>query len=131
MRMLVTPDTDFSNISWNWLCYQRAFSAIYQIYFWKLTYLLKPFYYRYDWKVICRVWYELLEIQMKYYTSFRVQSVVQSSALGVCFSICWQHNSEMSHCNISGLAKSRKNNCLKIKWTLNFTSCLFKMFTKR
>ena len=35
--MFVTPDTDFSNISWNWLCYQRAFSAIYQKYFWKLT----------------------------------------------------------------------------------------------
>ena len=32
-----TPDTDFSNISWNWLCYQRAFSAIYQNYFWKLS----------------------------------------------------------------------------------------------
>ena len=27
----------FSNISWNWLCYQRAFSAIYQNYFWKLS----------------------------------------------------------------------------------------------
>jgi len=25
-----------SNISWNWLCYQHAFSAIYQKYFWKL-----------------------------------------------------------------------------------------------
>ena len=35
--MFVTPDTDFSNISWNWLCYQRAFSAIYRKYFWKLT----------------------------------------------------------------------------------------------
>ena len=35
--MLVTPNTDFSNISWNWHCNQRAFSAIYQNYFWKLT----------------------------------------------------------------------------------------------
>ena len=37
MRTLVTSDTDFSNISWNWFCYQRAFSAIYQNYFWKLA----------------------------------------------------------------------------------------------
>ena len=37
MHTLVTPDTDFSNISWNWICYQRAFSAIYQKYFWKVT----------------------------------------------------------------------------------------------
>ena len=34
---LVTPDTDFSNISWNWLCYESAFSAVYQKYLWKLT----------------------------------------------------------------------------------------------
>ena len=26
-----------SNISWNWFCYQHAFSAIYQNYFWKFT----------------------------------------------------------------------------------------------
>jgi len=37
MRMLAEPETDFSNISWNWLFYQRAFSAIYQNYFWKLS----------------------------------------------------------------------------------------------
>ena len=46
--MLVTPDTDFSNISWNWLCYQHA---NFQKYFWKLTLfadaiLLQIWYYR-------------------------------------------------------------------------------------
>ena len=37
MHTLVTPETDFSNISWIWICYQHAFSAIYQTYFWKVT----------------------------------------------------------------------------------------------
>jgi len=31
-----------------------------------------PFYYIYDCIVICRVWYELFENQIRYYTLFRV-----------------------------------------------------------
>jgi len=31
-----------------------------------------PFYYSHDCKYICRVWYELFEKQMKYYTLLRV-----------------------------------------------------------
>ena len=68
--MLVTPDTDFSNISWNWLCYQRAFSAIYPNYFWKFTLFADVT------DIIVYTYAEFgmtyLKKQMKVYTLFRV-----------------------------------------------------------
>ena len=58
---MVTPETDFSNISWNWLCYQRAFSAIYQNYFGKLTLfadviVLQIWLYTHMPSLVCFVW---------------------------------------------------------------------------
>ena len=81
MRMLVTPNTDFSSISWNWLCYQRAFSAIYQKYFWKLTLfadaiLLQTWLYSHMPSLVWMVW-----------KTNEILHIVQSVALGVCFSI--------------------------------------------
>ena len=82
MRILVTPDTDFSNISWNWLCYQRAFSAIYQNYFWKLSLFAGT--------IVLQIWLythmpSLIGIVKK--NKNEKLRIVQSVALGVCFSI--------------------------------------------
>ena len=62
----------FSNISWNWLCYQRAFSAIYQNYFWKLsifagTILLQIWLYTHMPSLVA-----VVKKKMKYYALFRV-----------------------------------------------------------
>ena len=72
MRTLVTHDTDFSNITWTWLCYQRAFSAIYRKF--KSWLLLQICLYSHMPSLVWIVWNEILHI-------------VQSVALGVCFSI--------------------------------------------
>ena len=83
--MLVTPDTGFSNISWNWLCNQRAFSAIYQNYFWKLSLFAGT--------ILLRIWLythmrSLVGIVKK--KTNEILRIVQSVALGVCFSILLQ-----------------------------------------
>ena len=83
MRTLVTRDTDFSNISWNWLCYQHASVLFTWNIFGSWLYFLMPFYYRYDCIHICRVWYELFE------KTNEISHIVQSVALGVCFSIVY------------------------------------------
>ena len=46
-----------------------------------------PFYYRYDCIVICRVWCELFEKQMKYYTLFKVMGW-EFASLQVLLFIC-------------------------------------------
>ena len=58
------PILIFSNISWNWICYQRASSAIYKKYFWKMT------------SLVGIVW-----------KTNEILHIVQRVALGVCFSI--------------------------------------------
>jgi len=40
--------------------------------FWKLTLFADVILYRYECIVICRVWYELFETKIRYYTMFRV-----------------------------------------------------------
>ena len=79
--MLIIPNTDFSNISWNWLCYQRAFSAIYKKCFWKMTLfadaiLLQIWLYTYMLSLVWIVW-----------KTNEILHIVQSVAFGVCFSI--------------------------------------------
>ena len=88
MRTLVTPDTDFSNISWNWLCYQRAFSAIYQKYFWKLTLFADS--------ILLQIWLysHMPSLVWIVWKTNEILHIVESVALGVCFSIdiCYEYN---------------------------------------
>ena len=81
MRMLVTPDTDFSNISWNWLCYQRAFIAIYLKYFWKLT--------LFAYAILLQIWLytHMPSLVWIVWKTNEILHIVLSVALGVCFSI--------------------------------------------
>ena len=78
---LVTPDTNFSNISWNWPCYQRAFSAIYQNYFWKFTLFADAILLQ-----ICLYSHMPSSVWIVWNTN-EILHIVQSVALGVCFSI--------------------------------------------
>ena len=79
--MLVTPDTDFSNISWNWICYQRAFGAIYQNYFWKLTLFADA--------ILLQIWLysRMPSLVWFVWKTNEILHIVQSDGLGVCFSI--------------------------------------------
>ena len=80
----VTPDTDISNILWNWFCYHRAYSAIYQILFWKLTLFVVTIFLQ-----ICLFIYLPILYWIDWKLNFLLH-IVERVALGVYFSILYE-----------------------------------------
>jgi len=68
-------------LTWNWRCYQRAYSSIYQIYFWKVALFADA--------ILLHIWLytHMSSLLLIVWKTNEILHIVQSDALGVCFSI--------------------------------------------
>ena len=77
--MLFTPVIDFSNISWNWICYQQAYLTEMFLTLFADAILLQIWLYTHMPSLVGIVW-----------KTNEILHIVQSGVLGVCLSIVYR-----------------------------------------